>query len=184
VAHPALLDGATASWWVTLHVILLPVFPLLAAAQWTLLTSAPPLIRWSGRLAAFGFATFYGGLDAVSGIGAGTVVHAQHGFTPVAGEVFLIGDRLGYLGSGCFLAASVLLVVAATPNAGWWVLPGAVPLLAASVSFLDSHLFWPRGVFTMIGIAVGMYLLAVVSAPDGDQTSSRTHPPERATSEA
>jgi hypothetical protein len=32
--------------------------------------------------------------------------------------------------------------------------------LLASVSFLDSHLFWPRGVYTMLAIAVGMFLLS------------------------
>ncbi|MGB3444647.1 MAG: hypothetical protein WBA97_38395 [Actinophytocola sp.] len=52
-----------------------------------------------------------------------------------------------------------------TPRAGWRVVPGAVPLLTACVSFLDSHLFWPRGVFTMVAIAVGMFLLSWATAP-------------------
>jgi hypothetical protein len=42
------------------------------------------------------------------------------------------------------------------------MVPGAVLLLAASVSFLDSHLFWPRGVFTMLAVDVGMFLLRMV----------------------
>jgi hypothetical protein len=157
--HPAQLDAATAPWWTTLHVILLPVFPLLAVAQWSLLTPAPPWLRWPGRVAAFGFAAFYGGLDAVAGIAAGTVVHAQHGATPVVGAVFTAGDLVGRLGSACFLAASALIAAAALRRAGWWAVPGAVVLLLASVSFLDSHIFWPRGVFTMIGVAAGMSLL-------------------------
>lgn len=161
--HPPLLDAATAPWWETMHVLLLPVFPLLAIAQWVLLAPAPPVLRWSGRVAAFGFAAFYGGLDAVAGIAAGTVVQAQQGFTPVAGAVFAIGDTLGYIGAGCFLVASVLIVAAITQHAGSRAIPGAVLLLAASVSFLDSHLFWPRGVVTMVAIAAGMYLLVVVS---------------------
>src|SRR3954471_17492561 len=133
--HPAPLEPASASWWTTLHVLLLPVFPLLAAAQWFLLTPAPPPLRLPGRLASFGFATFYGGLDAVAGIGAGTVVHAQNGATPVAGAVFGIGDLLGYVGSACFLAAGVAIVVAAALRARWRAAPGAVVLLLASVSF-------------------------------------------------
>ncbi len=159
--HPAHLDAATASWWASLHVILLPVFPLLAVAQWLLLASAPPWLRWPGRLAAFAFAAFYGGLDAVAGIAAGTVVHAQHGATPVVGAVFEIGDLIGYIGSACFLAATILIVAAAALRARWRAAPGAVVLLLASVSFLDSHIFWPRGVFTMIGVAAGMSLLAL-----------------------
>jgi hypothetical protein len=159
--HPGNLDAATASWWVTLHVILLPVFPLLALAQWLMLTSAPPWLRWPGRVAAFGFAAFYGGLDAVAGIAAGTVVRAQNGATPVVGAVFAIGDLLGYIGAACFLAAGVSIVAATALRARWRAAPGGVVLLLASVSFLDSHIFWPRGVFTMIGAAVGMFLLSV-----------------------
>ncbi len=163
IAHPARLTTDTAQWWAMLHVLLLPVFPLLAAAQWVLLTPAPPWLRWPGRLAAFGFAAFYTGLDAVAGIAAGTVVHAENGLGPVLGHIFAIGDTLGHIGADCFLAASLLITAAIAPHAGWRVLPGAVLLLAASVSFIDSHIFWPRGVFTMIAIAAGMFLLSIVS---------------------
>jgi hypothetical protein len=161
--HPAPLEPATAHWWETLHVILLPVFPLLAAAQWILLNPAPQPVRRLGRLAAFGFATFYLGLDAVAGIGAGAVVQAQNAVTPVTGAVFEIGDRLGVVGAACFLAANVLITAVVAVHAKWRAIPGAVLLLGSSVSFIDSHIFWPRGVYTMIGIAAGMYLLRVVS---------------------
>ena len=114
IAHPAVLDAATASWWTTLHVVLLPVFPLLAVAQWQMLSSAPSWLRIPGRVAAYGFATFYGGLDAVAGIAAGAVADAQHAVTPVIGAVFAIGDLLGHVGAACFLAANVVIVIAAT----------------------------------------------------------------------
>lgn len=165
VAHPALLNTGTAPWWAMLHVLLLPVFPLLAVAQWILLAPAPPVLRWPGRLAAFGFAAFYTGLDAVAGIAAGTVVRAENGLTPVLGELFAIGDTLGHIGADCFLAASMLIIAASAVHTGWRAAPGAALLLAASVSFIDSHIFWPRGVFTMIGIAVGMFLLSVTREP-------------------
>ena len=161
VAHPAVLDAATAPEWATLHVFLLQVFPLLAVPQWVLLTSAPAWLQWPGRAAAFGYAAFYGGLDAVAGIAAGTVVHAQQGATPVLGAVFAIGDLIGHIGAGCFLAANVLIVAAVARNAGRRAAPGGAVLLLASVSFLDSHIFWPRGVFTMIGVALGTSLLAL-----------------------
>lgn len=174
-AHPGGLNGDTASWWATLHILLLPVFPLLAAAQWFLLASAPPLLRLPGRLAAYGFATFYSGLDAVAGVAAGTVEEAQGGASPVLGQLFEVGDRLGHIGAWCFLVASALIVADIAPHARWRVVPGAVLLLASSVSFLDSHLFWPRGVYTMIGIAAGMFLLSYVgSVPAGrDSRPSR-----------
>ena len=179
--HPGHINADTAGWWADLHIILLPAFALLAAAQWHLLTPAPAPIRWLGRLAAFGFAAFYTGLDAVAGIGAGTVVDAQHGSSPAVGRLFVVGDALGYAGAWSFLAANVLIVAAIAPRAGWRVVPGAVLLLPASVSFLDSHIFWPRGVVTMIGIAAGMALLSYVGAPrpapaHGDQPIAATAP--------
>ncbi|MEV4051931.1 hypothetical protein AB0J55_12175 [Amycolatopsis sp. NPDC049688] len=158
-AHPGVLDAATAQRWAVLHIVLLPVFPLPAVAQWLLLGQASPWLRRPGRVAAFGFAAFYGGLDAVAGIAAGTVTDVQHGVTPVVGSLFEVGDLLGHIGAGCFLAASVLIVLAAIARAGRRALPGGVCLLVASVSFLDSHIFWPRGVLTMVGVAVGMSLL-------------------------
>jgi hypothetical protein len=174
-AHPAGLDAATAGWWAHLHVFLLPVFPLLAAAVWFQLSPAPRWLRRPGRLAAFGFAAFYGGLDAVAGIAAGTVVGAQHAVTPVVGAVFEICDRLGYVGAACFLVAAVVLAIDVATRARLRAVPGAAVLIVAAVSFLDSHIFWPRGVFTMLGVAVGMALLAAVdvaSRPTAEITRS------------
>jgi hypothetical protein len=167
LVHPAGIDVGTAPWWATLHILLLPVFPLLGVAQWILLSPAPAVLRWPGRLAAYGFATFYSGLDAVAGIAAGTAVRAEHGLTPVLGELFAVGDLLGNIGTGCFLAASLAITAAGTRQAGWRAMPGGVLLLVASVSFMDSHIFWPRGVFTMIGVAAGMFLLSLASSAAG-----------------
>jgi hypothetical protein len=160
MAHPAGLHAGDAQWWVTLHVLLLPVLPLLAVAQWFLLAPAPRSLRWPGRLAAYGYATFYTGLDAVAGIAAGTVEHASHGVSPLTGRLFEVGDVLGYVGAWCFLVGNGCLVAGIAWRAGWRAAPGAVLLLVASVSFLDSHLFWPRGVFTMLAVGVGMLLLS------------------------
>lgn len=162
LVHPRGLSASSASWWATLHIILLPVFLLLGAALWHLLTPTHPAFRWTGRLAAFSFAAFYTGLDAVAGIGAGTVEDVQGGYSSIVGHLFRVGDLLGYIGAWSFLAGSVLAVAGLALRAGWWVLPGAVLLLPASVSFLDSHLFWPRGVYSLAAIGAGMFLLSLL----------------------
>jgi hypothetical protein len=164
LSHPAGLHAGDAQWWTTLHILLLPVLPLLGVGQWVLLAPAPRPLRWPGRLAAYGYATFYTGLDAVAGIAAGTVEHDSGGVSPLTGRLFVIGDVLGHIGAWCFLAASVCVVAGAVRHTGWRGVAGAVLLLLASVSFLDSHLFWPRGVFTMFAIGVGMALLTVAPA--------------------
>jgi hypothetical protein len=164
-AHPRQLDAATAEWWTNLHVALLPVFPLLAVAQWRMLDGAPILLRWPGRVAAFGFGAFYTGLDAVDGIAGGAVVHAGGDVASVT-ALFHIGNRLGTVGAWSFLVANLLIVAAAfAADRFQWpaVLPGAALLLVASVSFLDSHIFWARGVITMLGVAAGMALLDIAA---------------------
>ncbi|MET9789689.1 hypothetical protein [Streptomyces canus] len=54
------------------------------------------------------------------------------------------------------------------------MLPGAVVLLAACWSFIDSHIFWPRGVLTMLGFALAFALL---TAAYGRVSSARTSTP-------
>ena len=53
-------------------------------------------------------------------------------------------------------AASAALVLRHGPRA----LAGAAVSLGATYSFYDSHIFYPRGVFTMLAYAVGFALLA------------------------
>lgn len=165
LAHPAGLHAGNAQWWATLHVLLLPVLPLLAVGLWVLLAPAAWPLRWLGRLAAYGYAAFYTGLDAVAGIAAGTVEHDSGGVSPLTARLFEVGDVLGYVGAWCFLVGSVCVVADVAWHAGLRGLPGAALLLVAGVSFLDSHLFWPRGVFTMVAIGVGMTLLSVARRP-------------------
>jgi hypothetical protein len=144
-------------WWARAVAVAVPGL-LLAVALWVLLASA---LRWLGRLAAYGYATFYTGLDAVAGIAVGTVKHDSGGVSPLTARLFEIGDVLGYVGAWCFLVGSVCVVADVAWHKGLCGHPGAGLLLVASVSFLDSHLFEPRGVFTMAAVSVGMVLLSV-----------------------
>jgi hypothetical protein len=52
------------------------------------------------------------------------------------------------------LAATVALAAQHGPR----VLAGSVVLLGAGWSFIDSHIFWPRGVLTMLAMAAGFAL--------------------------
>jgi hypothetical protein len=62
---------------------------------------------------------------------------------------------------------------------GATTLPGAAILLISGYSFLDSHIFWPRGVFTMLGFAIGFgwfgwfaHQRSAATDPNQPQTSS------------
>lgn len=164
VTHPAELTAATAHHWLVMHVVLVPVFPLLAVAVWVLLVGDDGVLAWLARGSAFVYAAFYGALDAVNGVAAGVLV-AQ---TPV-GEaadptaalrpVLRLGNALGWVGSSAFLAAVLLTVSVLLRRPGRRPWLGALLVVAASVSFLDSHVYWPRGVVTMVLLAAGLVLL-------------------------
>lgn len=179
IAHPHGLSRSTAADWTQLHIALLPVFPLLAVGLLVPLWHRPRLgfagfatvVAWAG---AFVYAAFYTGLDAVAGIAAGTAVEHADGrvnLGPVKRPLYDMGEALGQAGAYALIGAVVATVVALFPKHGVRVLPGTVVLLAAGWSFVDSHIFWPRGVWTMLGFALGFALLAwgtAVERPTGE----------------
>jgi hypothetical protein len=116
------------------------------------------------RVGSFVFAAYYTGLDAVAGMSAGTVT--DHGATSAVGPLFTRGDALGH--TGVYALAVAALATCAVPflRHGARVLPGGVILLAACWSFYDSHIFRPKGVFTMLGYTVAFGLPARAASAD------------------
>ncbi|MFF8017986.1 hypothetical protein [Streptomyces sp. NPDC007929] len=165
--HPAHLTAATAGHWTAMHIALLPVFPFLVLGLVLPLRGRPlrgidgvlALLAWAGSLC---YAAFYSGLDAVAGISAGVVVdHHVHG---AAGRLFATGDELGRAGVSGLVVAVLATSALLWRRHGVRVLPAALVLLAACWSFWDSHIFWPRGVLTMLGFALGFALLTLASS--------------------
>ncbi|WP_416974171.1 hypothetical protein [Streptomyces sp. 4F14] len=167
LVHPRHLTAATAGHWAGLHIVLLPVFPLLVLGLVIPVWGRPrrdvegvlTVLSWAGSLC---FAAYYSGLDAVAGISAGTVV--DHGVHGAAGRLFATGDALGRTGVYGLVVASLATCAVLWRRHGARVLPGAAVLLAACWSFVDSHIFWPRGVITMLGFAVAFALLTAAAS--------------------
>jgi hypothetical protein len=182
LAHPGGLSAATADRWVHLHIVLLPVFPLLALGFVVLLRGRPradiagtaTVIAWLGAAV---YAVGYTGLDAVAGIGAGTVAR-QPGDPAELRRLVLalydVGDLLGRTGVYALLVAVLAGTVALGVRHGPRVLAGSVVLLGAGYSFIDSHIFSPRGVQTMLAMAAGFALWAWAAT-----RRPRTEPPVR-----
>ena len=174
--HPRHLSAATAGHWAGLHIALLPVFPLLVLGLIVPLWGRPrpdaegalTVVSWAGCL---WFAAYYSGLDAVAGISAGTVV--DHGVHGAAGHLFVVGDELGRSGVYGLAVASFATCAVLWRRHGVRVLPGAAVLFAACWSFVDSHIFWPKGVFTMVSFAVAFALLTVAAARPAADSPSR-----------
>jgi hypothetical protein len=176
VFHPTGLNPSTANMWATMHIWLLPAFPLLTLGLIVPLWSRPrrgvagvaTVVAWLGAAA---FAALYTGLDAVAGIAAGTVqLHAAAGqdVGPSIAALFGVADSMGHAGVQALAVAVVAAAVALAAGHGWRVLPGAAVLLVCTYSFYDSHIFYPRGVYTMVGFAAGFALLAWPAAHRAD----------------
>jgi hypothetical protein len=158
--HPAGLGPDTARAWWQLHIWLIPVFPLISVVIWVLLRDLAGPLPWAARLAAFGFAAFYTGLDVLAGIGAGAVYEVQ-GDGPAVGRLFEIGGWLGDTGVWCLLVCAALTGLALARRVGMGALVGATVLAAACLPFQQGHIFHPTGVLAMLGVAVGCALLAL-----------------------
>ncbi|MFJ7340936.1 hypothetical protein ACIQU3_11660 [Streptomyces sp. NPDC101110] len=173
LVHPHGLSTSTAADWVDLHILLLPLFPLLTIGLLVPLWQRPgPGIEGVATVAAwigaFVYTAFYTGLDAVAGIAAGTAVeHAAAGVGtgPLKRPLYEVGESLGHVGAYALICTVVAAAAALWPRHGARVLPGTAVLLLAGWSFVDSHIFWPRGVWTMCAFALGFALLARATGP-------------------
>lgn len=175
LTHPAALDAGSAMHWRDLHLVLLPLFPLLAIGPWLLAREHGPVI---GRVVAalgYAYACCYTALDVLAGIAAGALRLRD---LPSGVEVaFSWADAVARWGVVAYLVASALAAAAVARSAGRRALPGCVLVTAAACSFLTSHVFWPRGVLTMLAAAVGWTALAVVAGDPTEETGQRPVPP-------
>ena len=164
LTHPTLLTAESAPWWTTMHLVLLPLFPLLAVVVWVLLRDDKTAVGWGGRVAAATYVIFYTALDAISGIAAGTVTQAGADTkSELVTSLFAAGRPLGYIGSLAFFVAVILVFASAWRGGtrGWvFLAAGAVSLVSAYL-FASSHIYFAKGVLAMLGLAASF---AVVEA--------------------
>jgi hypothetical protein len=173
--HPDHLTMSTAARWRDLHLVLLPLFPLLAVGPWLLARQQGRTIgRVVGAL-GYTYACCYTALDVLAGIAAGALRLRD---LPSGVEIaFSWADAVARWGVVAYLVASALAAAAVARSAGRRALPGCVLVTAAACSFLTSHVFWPRGVLTMLAAAVGWTALAVVAGDPTEETGQRPVPP-------
>lgn len=160
--HPSAGSEDNATLWRNLHVLLLPVFPLLGVAIWILLRGVPGVLAWTARVAAFGYATFYSGLDILTGIGVGALLERQSDAQAIE-AVGATGKDLGLVGSVFFIVACIALALTLFKRDGRDTIPGAVVLVLAAVVFGARHINGPAGVLAMLALAAGFAWLAAVS---------------------
>lgn len=158
--HPEHLTMASALYWRNLHVITLPIFPLLGFAPWLIVRFRHSLaLNWVAGILGFAFAVFYTGLDVLAGIGAGGL--KVDGMGMATTTVFGLGDDLGRIGAIALIAATVLAGIVAITLAGVFAIPGAVLVVAGAICLWRDHIFFPIGVLGQVLLAVGWVVLIV-----------------------
>ena len=165
MSHPRVLSEQSAYWWATMHIVLLPLFPLLAVAVWILLRHDRTAMGWGGRVAALIFVPFYTALDAISGIAAGTVTRAGADPTSeLVTSLFAAGRPLGYIGSYAFFVAVILVLASAWRGGtrGWLFFVAAGVALLSAYLFTTSHIYFPKGVIAMLGIAASFAVIEAI----------------------
>ncbi|GIH78912.1 hypothetical protein Plo01_53410 [Planobispora longispora] len=169
--HPHHLTQDTAGRWIALHLLLLPVFPLLAGSLLFLLRGLEGPWVTVARAGSYLYAIFYTALDAIAGVAYGTLlanVDDPASLTRAGTAIDVTGGALGLIGSSGFLLAAIATTVALAAHCGARrVAAGGTVLIAASVLWLGSHIYWPEGVVTVLCLGLGAALLAVAreSAP-------------------
>ena len=162
LTHPAMLTVDTAQWWTTMHLALLLLFPLIGVAVWVLLRHETNWLGWVGRVAAAAYAVLYNGLDAVAGIATGTIVLA--GAEPngeIVNALFAASTPLGLTGLAALaVALAVVLISRLRRGASLLLVVGSAAVLGASLYlFATGHIYWPRGLLAMVGLAIGFVVV-------------------------
>jgi hypothetical protein len=173
LTHPAELTGASAEWWTTLHILLVPLFPLLGVSHWILLHGRPGIIAWVGRVAAFLYIAFYAVTDHIAGIGNGVVMQRSGASSmserPEIDWLFDVANDVGGPGTWALALAAVATAIVTVRAGGRRALFGALLLVVSSVYFALAgvHIYWPRGVLTMVAMAVAFGWLALTVPRSG-----------------
>ena len=156
IAHPPHLTQDASLLWRNLHVVLLPILPLLAWGPWLVAKSIDERWGWIAFVLGWVYASFYTALDVLAGIGAGGLKHEGEGGL---GVLFSLAGSLGEIGSIAFIGASAVAAGCVSRIAGWKALPGSVIVLAGAFGFRAEHVYWPGGVLSMFALAIGWTLL-------------------------
>jgi hypothetical protein len=140
--------------FLTLHLILLPLFALMGVAVWALLEGVSGAVAWASRVAAFVFLVGYVALDAISGIAASAILASGAAWSTEATRALFTSGPAAIPTMVAVLAwrVSVLLAAWALYRAGQPLAPLVV--LVATAVWLNNDHGGVRGVVVFGGFAL------------------------------
>jgi hypothetical protein len=155
-------------WWLILHILQLPLFPLVATSIWLLLQKTDNLFAYFSRIALWIFAVSYTALDTIAGIATGILFRYVRGTSLVDGDdaydhmfdLFLTLFNLDMPGGTIIMnlavwswVAAILLAAVALYIKG--VNRAGVILIGISALTFQSHVH-PYGPITMALVLAGI----------------------------
>ena len=167
LTHPAHLTAGSAELWRNLHLVLIPVFPLIGLAPWLIARRAG---RWFGGVAAlfgYGFATFYTSLDILAGVTGGALVMAGNG--DATGPIFAVARTLAAIGVVSLVAGCIVAGIAAFRVAGVVALPGAVLATVGAILVQPGHIYLGLGTVALVLFAAGFVIMAITVSRSVDR---------------
>lgn len=145
LVKPPVYDGILPhlSWWITLHLLNLILFPLLGLAAYLLLKDVSNIAAIVSRIALGVYVPTYAAFDALAGIATGILVqNAQH-LTPLQGNHF---DSL----IDAYWNSNVINALAAIGSIAW-----VIAMIAAAVACTDADRRRLAGLAAVILFFVG-----------------------------
>jgi len=158
LTHPPTLNASSAEHWRAMHIVLIPVFPLIGLAPWLIARRAGPWFGRGGALFGYGFAVFYTSLDLLAGVAGGALVASGH--ADASGQVFAIARTLGAIGVVALVLGTLVAAVAAFRVAGVTAVPGAVLAVVGALLVQPGHIYLGLGTVAMLLLAGGYVVMA------------------------
>lgn len=182
------------TWWLTLHLLQLPLFGLLAVALWLLTAGLPGWVTTISRIGVWFFVVFYLPLDSIAGIANGIIIRTAQGLPPsqlagieqvvqalfydplVGGGRFSVLDVLGSLGWLVGVSAAGIALYRAH-RMSWMPL---VLFVLAGILFGNAHTspFGPLGMLCFLAAALWIELAPKPQTPGQAVPAAVTAPPE------
>ncbi|MDP9028650.1 MAG: hypothetical protein M3N46_14060 [Actinomycetota bacterium] len=160
LTHPMSLYSVTAAWWRNLHIILLPVFPLIGVGPWLASRRSARPWRWIAGFGGFLFAVYYTALDALAGIAAGSVQLAGH--PEAKSSLYALANIFGPVGAFGLAVAWAAATIGVMRATGVRAVTGGLAVVGALLVW-KSHVYFPVGTLGLALLLAGGIVLAVLS---------------------
>ena len=165
LTHPMRLTASTAEHWRVMHLVLIPIFPLIGLAPWLIARRAGRGWGIAGAILGYGFAAFYTSLDILAGVAAGVLVGSGH--PDATGPIYALARVLAAIGVVSLVLGCVVAAVAAFRIDGPWALLGGLIAAVGAGLLLPGHIYLGLGTVATALVALGFVILAlrVTAAP-------------------